>query len=69
MHIETSAQVVVQLLLKGDDYDTLCPNNEDTWYNLEEVMEQPRLQSLLEAGTLQLIKQGVIDFVVCRGNW
>lgn len=69
MHIETSAQVVVQLLLKGDDYDTLCPNNEDTWYNPEEVMEQPRLQSLLEVGTLQLIKQGVIDFVVCRGNW
>lgn len=69
MHIETSAQVVVQLLLKGDDYDTLCPNNEDTWYNFEEVMEQPRLQSLLEAGTLQMMKEGKIDFVVCRGNW
>lgn len=69
MHIETSAQVVVQLLLKGDDYDTLCPNNEDTWYNFEEVMEQPRLQSLLETGTLQMMKEGKVDFVVCRGNW
>ena len=39
MHIETSLQKVVQLLLKGDNYETLCPNDEDTWYNLEEVME------------------------------
>lgn len=41
MHIETSAQTVVQLLIKGDDYEILCPNDEDTWYNLEEVMESP----------------------------
>lgn len=69
MHIETSAQTVVQLLIKGDDYEILCPNDEDTWYNLEEVMEQPRIQSLLSAGALQLLKDGKIDFIVCRGNW
>lgn len=69
MQIETSAKTVVQLLLKGDDYETLCPNNEDTWYNLEEVMEQPLLQRLLSVGTLQCLKDGKIDFIVCRGNW
>lgn len=69
MHIETSLQKVVQLLLKGDNYETLCPNDEDTWYNLEEVMEQPLLQRLLSPGTLQLLKDGKIDFIVCRGNW
>lgn len=69
MHIETSLQKVVQLLLKGDDYETLCPDNEDTWYNLEEVMEQPLFKKLLSAGALQLLKEGKIDFIVCRGNW
>ncbi len=69
MHIETSLQKVVQLLLKGDNYETLCPNDEDTWYNLEEVMEQPLLQRLLSPGTLQLLQDGKIDFIVCRGNW
>ena len=69
MHIETSLQKVVQLLLKGDNYETLCPNDEDTWYNLEEVMEQPLLQRLLSSGTLQLLQDGKIDFIVCRGNW
>lgn len=69
MHIETSLQKVVQLLLKGDDYETLCPNNEDTWYNLEEVMEQPLLQRLLSFGTLEMLKAGKVDFIVCRGNW
>jgi len=69
MHIETSVQTVVQLLLKGDHYETLCPNDEDTWYNLEEVMEKPLLQRLLSPGTLQLLQEGKIDFIVCRGNW
>ena len=69
MHIETSLQKVVQLLLKGDHYEELCPNDEDTWYNLEEVMESSLLQRLLSAGTLQLLKDGKIDFIVCRGNW
>ena len=69
MHIETSLQKVVQLLLKGDHYGELCPNDEDTWYNLEEVMESSLLQRLLSAGTLQLLKDGKIDFIVCRGNW
>ena len=69
MHIETSLQKVVQLLLKGDNYETLCPNDEDTWYNLEEVMEKPLLQRLLSPGTLQLLQEGKIDFIVCRGNW
>ena len=69
MHIETSTKRVVQLLLKGDDYETLCPNDEDTWYDLEEVLEQPRLMRLLEAGTLENLKNGRIDYIVCRGNW
>lgn len=69
MHIETHVMTVVQLLLKGDDYETLCPNDEDTWYNYEEVMEQPRLQSLLSGATLYLLRTGEIEFIVCRGNW
>ena len=69
MHIETSAQTVVQLLLKGDHYEELCPNDEDTWYNLEEVMERPLIQRLISAGTLEMMKRGKIDFIVCRGNW
>lgn len=69
MQIETKIQTVVQLLLKGDHYEELCPKDEDTWYNLEEVMERPLLQRLLSVGTLQLLKDGKIDFVVCRGNW
>lgn len=69
MHIETETQRVVQLLIKGDDYETLCPNDEDTWYNLEEVLLQPRLMRLLEAGTLENLKNGRIDYIVCRGNW
>ncbi len=69
MHIETATQRVVQLLIKGDDYDTLCPNDEDAWYNCEEVMQQPRLKALLEAGTLYNLQAGKIDYIVCRGNW
>ena len=69
MQIETEIQRIVQLLLKGDDYETLCPNDEDTWYNLEEVMERPLIQRLLKPETLQLLKDGKIDLVVCRGNW
>lgn len=69
MHIETAASVVVQLLLKGDDYEKLCPKDEDTWYNLEEVLETPLLQRLLSSGTLEMLKAGKIDFIVCRGNW
>ena len=69
MQIETRVQKVVQLLLKGEDYETLCPNDEDTWYNLEEVQEQPLLKRLLSSGTLENLKNGYIDFIVCRGNW
>ncbi len=69
MHIETSSKIVVQLLLKGNYYEELCPNNEDTWYNLEEVMERPLIQRLISAGTLEMMKAGKIDYIVCRGNW
>ncbi|DAB04758.1 TPA: hypothetical protein CPT89_01115 [Candidatus Gastranaerophilales bacterium HUM_11] len=69
MHIETSADTIVQLLLKGDYYEELCPNDEDTWYNLEEVMERPLIQRLISAGTLEMMKAGKIDYIVCRGNW
>lgn len=69
MHIETSADTVVQLLLKGDYYEELCPNDEDTWYNLEEVMKRPLIQRLISAGTLEMMKAGKIDYIVCRGNW
>jgi len=69
MHIETSVQKVIQFLIKGDDYDTLCPKDEDTWYNLDEVENNSLLQRLLSAGTLQALRTGKIDFIVCRGNW
>ena len=64
MHIETATQRVVQLLIKGDDYEILCPNDEDAWYNLEEVIARPKLMRMLEAGTLQNLKDGKIDFIV-----
>lgn len=69
MQIETEIKTVVQLLLKGDYYEELCPKDEDAWYDLEEVMERPIIQRLLKPETLQLLKDGKIDFVVCRGNW
>jgi hypothetical protein len=69
MQIETSVQKVVQLLLKGEDYEILCPNDEDTWYDFEEVSENPRLIALLSAGTLEAMRKGLVDFVICRGNW
>lgn len=69
MHIETSLQKIVQLLVKGDDYDVLCPKNEDTWYNAEEALSNKRLQSLLSTGTLYALQKGSIDFIVVRGNW
>ena len=66
MHIETETLKVVQLLLKGEDYEELCPNDEDTWYNLEEVTENDLLKRLLSAGTLHGLQTGNIDFIVCR---
>ena len=69
MHIETATQRIVQLLLKGDYYEELCPMDEDKWYSAEEVFTNPLLCRLLEAGTLENLKQGNIDFIVCRGNW
>lgn len=69
MQIETSVQTVVQLLIKGEDYEILCPKDEDTWYNLEEVLENPTLIRLLSQGTLEALKNGTVDFIVCRGNW
>lgn len=69
MQIETRIQKVVQLLLKGADYEELCPNGEDKWYNYEDVMEQPRFRRILSLGALQGLKDGEIDFIVCRGNY
>lgn len=69
MHIETAAKVVVQLLVKSEEYELLCPNDEDTWYDYDEVMENPNLQRLLSSGTLEALKNGTVDFIVCRGNW
>ena len=69
MHILTERKTVVQLLLKGDDYELLCPNNEDAWYNLSEIEEQPQLRHLLGEETMKQFYSGQIDFVVCRGNW
>ena len=69
MHIETETLKVVQLLLKGEDYEELCQNDEDAWYNAEEVTENDLLKRLLSAGTLQMLKAGEIDFIVCRSNW
>lgn len=69
MPIETSVQTVVQLLVKSDYYAELCPDSEDTWYNIEEIMENPLLLRLLSFGTIEMMKQGKVDFVVVRGNW
>lgn len=69
MHIETSVQKVVQLLIKCDYYEELCPNDEDTWYNYEEVMDNTLLQRLLAPGTIEAMSLGLVDFIVCRGNW
>ena len=69
MQIETKANVVVSLLLKGEDYETLCPNNEDVWYDQTEVLNNAYLKRLLSVGTVELLKQGKIDYIACRGNW
>lgn len=69
MQIETEVQKIVQLLLKGDDYDTLCPKDEDTWYSYTEALAQPRLIALISKATLVALRAGLIDYVVCRGNW
>ena len=69
MHIETETLKVVQLLLKGEDYEELCPLDEDTWYNFEEVTENDLLKRLLSAGTLHGLRTGNIDYAVCRGDW
>lgn len=69
MQIETKANVVVSLLLKGEDYETLCPDNEDVWYDKEEVFNNPYLRRLLSTGTVQLMSEGKIDYIACRGNW
>ena len=69
MHIETATQRIVQLLLKGDHYEELCPNNEDVWYDYEEVMDNTLLQKLLAPATIEAMSLGLVDFVVCRGNW
>ena len=69
MHIETRTQRVVQLLIKGDHYETLCPKNEDEWYTATDALNNPLICKLIEAGTLENLKNGRIDYIVCRGNW
>lgn len=69
MQIETGIERVVSLLLKGEDYDTLCPDNEDVWYDISEVEENGRLKELLSEETIELMQQGEIDYIVCRGNF
>lgn len=69
MHIETSARVVIQLLLKGDHYEELCPNDEDTWYTAEEALNNSLICRLLSEGAITALKTGFADHIVCRGNW
>lgn len=69
MQIETRVMTVVQLLLKGSDFDELCKEAQDTWYSADEVKENEHLQRLLAPGTFEMLKQGKIDFIVCRSNW
>lgn len=69
MQIETPSYTVVRLLLKGDDYEILCPNDEDAWYNLDDAQNNERLRNLLKPKTYTDLLSGKIDFIVCGGNW
>lgn len=70
MQILTEVQKIVQILLKGDDYETACPNNEDTWYNLDDLNYATKeLLSVIGEEPVKMLENGEIDFIVCRGNW
>lgn len=63
---------VVQVLVKGDDYEIACPDNEDTWYDSDDIAcstEQEALEKMIGEHKLQLLNNGEIDYVVFRGDW
>lgn len=63
---------VVQVLIKGDDYEIACPDNEDVWYDYDDIScstNQEDLERMIGEHKLQLLKDGKIDYVVMRGDW
>lgn len=63
---------VYTLLLKGDDYEIACPDNEDVWYDLSSIQDskyRQDLERIIGEETMQLLADGKIDYVACRGCW
>ncbi len=69
MQIETEIQRVVQLLLKGREFEQFCINGEDTWYDKDQVIGNELISNLLSTQSFIDLCAGNIDFVVCRGNY
>jgi len=63
---------VVQVLVKGDDYEITCPNNEDVWYDYDFIMEHDHKEDLIliiGEKNIQLLFDNEIDYVAVRGDW
>ena len=63
---------VVQVFLKGEEYEIACPNNEDEWYEYDFLETKPELKAMLEKNfpeAVELAKCGEIDYIACRGDW
>lgn len=63
---------VVQVLVKGDDYEIACPNNEDVWYDYDFIMEHDHKEDLIRIigeENIQLLFDNEIDYVAVRGDW
>ena len=63
---------VVQVLVKGDDYEIACPNNEDVWYDYDFIMENDHKEDLIRIigeENIQLLFDNEIDYVAVRGDW
>lgn len=63
---------VVQVLVKGDDYEIACPDNEDVWYDYDFIMEHDHKEDLIRIigkENIQLLMDNEIDYVAVRGDW
>lgn len=63
---------VAQVLVKDEDYEMACPDNDDTWYDADDIScstNQEELERMIGKDKLQLLNNGEIDYVVFRGDW
>ncbi len=63
---------VVQVLVKDEDYEIACPDNEDFWYDADDIatsIYQEDLERMMGEEKLQLLNSGEVDYAVFRGDW